>query len=57
MHYEVHFARANRADQIASLRRGATRHDTREAALAEASRIVPPRPDLVTLVVEVRREV
>jgi hypothetical protein len=53
-HYEVHFARSNRADLVSAARANVTRHETYEAALEESRLVVPPRPDLVTLVCEVR---
>jgi len=55
--YEVHWAGANRADELSALRHGAKRHATYEAALVESREITPPEPDLVTIVVEVRTKV
>lgn len=52
--YEAHWACANSCDQVAALRRGAARHETREQAEAEARSLCPPRADMVALVVEVR---
>lgn len=52
--YEVHWAAANRADELAALRKGAVRHASIDAAEHEAKQIVPIRSDLVTLVVTVR---
>ena len=55
VHYEVHWARTNRADKLVAMRSGAQRHATPAEAAAEAATICPPRPDLVPVVVEVRR--
>lgn len=67
IHYEVHWARANSADQLSGLRTGpVTRHSTRAAAEAEARSLRSgPAPSghainpyyghVVPIVVEVRR--
>lgn len=54
VHYEVHWARSNRADEMVALRRGAKKHMSLAEAEQEARQIRPPRPNLVPLVVEVR---
>lgn len=55
--FEVHWSRACRPGDVCALRRDATAHGTVEAAEAEALALLSrsPRPDLVPLVVEVRR--
>jgi len=52
--YEIHWARANRADEIVGMRPGAARYATRAEAELAARAITPPRADVVSLVVEVR---
>jgi hypothetical protein len=51
--YQVHWARANRADEIVALRSHAIKHLDHASAEAEAASISPPRADLVTIVCEV----
>jgi len=51
--YQVHWAKANRADEIVALRSHAIKHLDPASASAEAASITPPRPDLVTIVCEV----
>lgn len=51
--FEVHWAAANRADEIVSIRPDAIRHRTREQAEEERMTLTPPRASLVGLVVEV----
>lgn len=55
-HYEVCWARSNRADVVAAIRSNARRHATEAEARDEARTLVPPSPDVVALVIECRTE-
>lgn len=51
--YEVHWARANRADEMSAMRHGAQRHVLHSDAEAEAATL-SHAPDMVPIVVAVR---
>jgi len=51
--YQVHWAMANRADEIVALRSHAMTHLDPASAAAEAASITPLRANLVTIVCEV----